>query len=63
MKKVPLRRKLSKKEFNEETLHLKTKVILPDGTRMSKGKYMTRKGFDYDGLFEDLEHIYQTRFK
>lgn len=57
-----LTRSLTRKEFDEETQHLKTKIILPDGTRMSKGKYMTRKGFDYDAMFEDLTYVFTIRF-
>lgn len=59
----PATKKMTREEFYQQCQHCNKKVILPDGTRLSKGKYLTKNGFNYDQLFEDLDHIFVTKFE
>jgi len=53
---------MTKEEFLDRCDHCQTKVILPDGHRIGKGKYMGRNGFDFDGLFDRLDEEFTMRF-
>lgn len=51
------------KEFIKQTQFLKDKIILPNGNRISKDKWITNKGFDFDSFNKYLMDTYNELYK
>lgn len=49
-------------EWFKEIKWLKDKIILPDGTRISKSNYITKNGFNIDGFNKFLFQMYNTHY-
>ncbi len=51
------------KEFINETKFLKDKVILPNGVRVSKDRWITSKGFNFDKFNKFLLDTYNELYQ
>lgn len=51
------------KQWLDKIIYLQTKVILPDGTSLDKGRWVKSDGFDTDGFNEFLGELYNTKYK
>lgn len=49
-------------EFIQQVQFLKDKIILPDGTRVSKDRWITSKGFNFDALNKYLLTTYNNKY-
>lgn len=50
-------------DFIKQTQFLKDKIILPNGTRISKSRWITPKGFDFDLMNKFLLKTYKELYE